>query len=569
MKTTLRSHPSTISQPREPLPPDTSPAGNVTSAPAPRRPRVLGVDVARGVALVGMIAVHILPDFTSDGAPTVTTIVAAGRSAATFVLIAGVSLTFLSGGRTVVQGRARTAVSAGLAVRAVLIGAIGLALGLLAPLNNIDGILPHYGLMFLVAIAMLGLAPLALGGVAVAAIVLGPVLLLATADGLPSPDGDPSLATLVHDPLGLLVQLTVTGSYPLVVFIAYLCAGLAIGRLDLTSRRVAWWLFGGGVALAAMAQVVSAIILYPLGGLARLAAEGGLPDGGKALLWDPQGATSWWYLALPAPQSFTPVDLANTLGSAIAVLGAALLLTRVPAIARLLRPLAVAGSMVLTLYSAHLVILATGVLQDNSELLFLLMVAGALVFAGLWQRWFGHGPLERIVTVAAGQARRATTRLLAEPPSTTAGTTGNTRRVSTKVIRGTRQLMRPLAIAGALALAFWAGARSTPPVPDSPPVAVGPGTAATGPNPDRYCVLSGQLDDITAQYPDQPKAVLGKVAPMLDEMARVAPVEIRDAVLTEIAHVRVQGADPAVAGPNVAAVNRADTTLTAFDDENC
>lgn len=129
--------------------------------------------------------------------------------------------------------------------------------------------------------------------------------------------------------------------------------------------------------------------------------------------------------------------------------------------------------------------------------------------------------------------------------------------------------MRPLAIAGALALAFWAGARSTPPVPDSPPVAVGPGTAATGPNPDRYCVLSGQLDDITAQYPDQPKVVLGKVAPMLDEMARVAPVEIRDAVLTEIAHVRVQGADPAVAGPNVAAVNRADTTLTAFDDENC
>lgn len=560
MKTTRHSHPSTISQPREPLPPDTAPAGNVTSAPAPRRPRVLGVDVTRGVALVGMLAVHTLPDFTSDGAPTVTTIVAHGRAAATFVFIAGVGLTFLSGGRKVVQGRARTAVSAGLAVRAVLIGTIGLTLGLLAPLNDIEGILPHYGLMFLLAIAMLGLAPLALSGVAVAAIVLGPVLLLATGNGLASSEGDPSLATLVHDPLGLLVQLTVTGHYPLVVFIAYLCAGLAIGRLDLTSRRVAWWLFGGGVALAAMAQVVSAIILYPLGGLARLAAESGLPDGGKALLWDPQGATSWWYLALPAPQSFTPVDLAHTLGSAIAVLGAALLLTRVRVITRLLRPLAVAGSMVLTLYSAHLIILATGVLEDSPELLFLLMVAGALVFAGLWQRRFGQGPLERIVTVAAGQARRATTRRLAERPSTTAGTTGNTRRVSTKVIRGTGQLMRPLAIAGALALAFWAGARSTPP---------GPGTAATGPNTDRYCVLSGQLDDITTQYPDQPKVVLGKVAPMLDEIARVAPVEIRDAVLTDIADIRAEGADPAMAGPNVAAVDRADTTLTAFDDEEC
>jgi hypothetical protein len=147
--------------------------------------------------------------------------------------------------------------------------------------------------------------------------------------------------------------------------------------------------------------------------------------------------------------------------------------------------------------------------------------------------------------------------------------TGNTRRVSTKVIRGTGRLMRPLAIAGALALAFWAGARSTPPVPDSPPVAVGPGTAATGPNLDRYCVRSDQLDDIDTQYPDQPKVVLKKVAPMLDEMARVAPVEIRDAVLTEIADIRADGADPAVDGPDDAALNRADTTLTAFHDKNC
>jgi uncharacterized membrane protein YeiB len=542
-----------------------------------------------------MMAVHTLPSFTSDGAPTVTTIVAHGRSAATFVLIAGVGLAFLSGGRTVAQGYRRTALSAGLAVRAILIGILGLFLGLLSPrLDDIAGILPFYGLLFLVAVPMLWLAPLALAGIATAAIALGPVLLIATADsGLPDVSGDPTPATLLHDPLGLLLQLGVTGAYPAVVFIAYLCAGLAIGRLDLSSRRVAWWLFGGGAGLAVLAQVVSAIVLYPLGGLARLAADSGAPDGGQALLWDPPGATSWWYLALPAPQTYTPVDLAHTLGSAIAVLGAVLLLTRVPAIARLLRPLAVAGSMVLTLYSAHLVILATGVRGNSPELLFLVMVTGALVFAGLWRRWFGQGPLERVVAMAAGQARQATARLLAARPSTTADTTGNTRRVSANVLRGTGQLMRPLAIAGALALAFLAGARSTAPVPDSPgpvvaaapvgaadpgppsgpvppqAVPVGLAAAATSPNLDRYCVLSGQLDEITTQYPDQPKAILGKVAPQLDEMARVAPVEIRGAVLTTIADVRAQGSDPAVAGPDVAALNLADTTLTAFDDRNC
>jgi uncharacterized membrane protein len=46
-----------------------------------RKPRLMGVDVARGVALLGMLAVHTLPDFTSNDAPTVTVVLAAGRSA--------------------------------------------------------------------------------------------------------------------------------------------------------------------------------------------------------------------------------------------------------------------------------------------------------------------------------------------------------------------------------------------------------------------------------------------------------------------------------------------------------
>ena len=90
----------------------------------------------------------------------------------------------------------------------------------------------------------------------------------------------------------------------------------------------------------------------------------------------------------------------------MAVLGAALLLTRVPAVARVLWPVAVAGSMVLTLYSAHLLLLATDVLQDDLVLLYVLMVVGALAFALLWRRRFRQGPLERLVAVVAGRARR-------------------------------------------------------------------------------------------------------------------------------------------------------------------
>jgi uncharacterized membrane protein YeiB len=384
------------------------------------RPRVGGVDVARGLALLGMMATHAFDTFNNDGSPTAATVIAGGRSAATFVLVAGVGLAFLSGGRTPVHGRDRTAVAAGLAVRALLIGAIGLTLGLFAQFNEINGILPFYAVMFLFAIPLLGIRPLMLAGIAAALIALGPVLLVATAAaGLPyaGSSAEPSLGTLIHHPFGLLIQLFITGQYPVVVYLAYLCAGMAIGRLDLSSRRLAWWLLGGGLALALTARIVAAVLLYPLGGLARLIAQSPLHDNpdlaAKILLWDPRQDTSWWYLALPSPHAHTPVDLVHTLGSAMAVLGAALLLTRVPAVARVLSPVAVTGSMSLTIYSAHLLLLATGVLQNHHLLLYVLMVLGALAVAHLWRRRFGQGPLERLVAVLAGRARRTVANLLA------------------------------------------------------------------------------------------------------------------------------------------------------------
>ncbi len=569
----------------------------VPTAAVPRRERLLGVDVARGVALVGMMAVHAFPTFTSDGTPTVATTVAAGRSAATFVLLAGVGVAFLSGGRAVVQGRDRTAVRVGLAVRAVLIGALGLGLGLLHLPGDVSGILPFYGVLFLLAIPLLGVAPLALTGVVAASIALGPVLLVATADaGLPGADAatDPTPATLVHDPLGLLGQLCLnTGGYPVVVFIAYLCAGLAIGRLDLTSRRVGWWLLGAGAALAFAARVVSLIVLYPLGGLAHVTTQDGAAGATEALLWDSQ-PSSWWYLADPAPQSYTPVDLAHTLGSAMAVLGAALLLSRVRVVARLLRPLAVAGAMSLTLYSAHLLVLATGVLGDRPLLLFVLMVAGVLAYALLWRRWIGQGPLERVVATVAGLARRATGRLLADRPSG-ALMDGQPGPIRPNVLRGAAQLLRPLVVAGALALAFWGGAYvaaaedvddtvstveessvaadlPASPDPDLSPVGVGAPPAPSGGvigDVERYCTLSSQIDDLDTLYPDQPETILRQATPQLDEIGWAAPAQIRPAVLLAVADIRAEGGAPAVTAPDAVALVRAEMSIDAFEEARC
>jgi uncharacterized membrane protein len=621
--------------------PGASPADAVTSADttvADRKPRVIGVDVARGLALIGMMATHVFGTLDDNDNPTIAHVVAGGRAATTFVLVAGVSLAFLSGGPRGVHGRERIGASAGLAVRAVLVGAIGLALGYLSDANGIFGILQFYAVLFLLAIPLLGFPPMALLGIAAALTILGPMLLVATADaGLPyaGSDAEPTFTTLFQDPVGLLAQLFLTGEYPVVVYLAYLCVGLAIGRLDLRSPRLAWVLLGAGAAIAIASRIVSAVLLYPIGGLARLIEQDGLsndPADVSALLWQPEESSSWWYLALPAPHSHTPIDLLHTVGSAAAVLGAALLLTRIPAISRALSPLAAAGAMSLTLYSAHLILLATGVQDDQPALTFLAMVVGALVLAWAWRYLLGQGPLEALVAKSATAARRGVARLMPQPrpgqterhhadpemPTTEMRTTGRGLRTTTR--RGAKQLLAPMACAGVLALSFLAGAQLTapqgaattdvadasvsdladaaeatgdeatadeateveapdaaaaPPLP-SPASPTAPADAPAPPtgaepnaDPARYCALSDQLYALYDAHPDQPRVIVEKAATQLTEMPQAAPAQIRDAVTVVLDDLRAEAGVPGATAPDEATLTQAEATVEAFEEQSC
>jgi uncharacterized membrane protein len=389
-----------------------------TGAP-PGRPsasakeRIVGLDLARGVALIGMLAVHVFYTFDSNGSPSLATTVAAGRSAATFATVAGVGIALLTGGRRTLGGLERAESAAGIAGRALMIGLIGLTLGYVTTAAGLPDyvILVYYAAMFLLAIPLLGLRTRALVFASLAFAVIGPVVVSA-ADLVPDRSFgiDPRLGDLVHHPAALALEMALSGAYPVVAWLAYICAGLAIGRLDLTSRRVALWMVAGGLALATAAWWASSVLLFQLGGLRQLraAAPPGTAWTDAQLLWDPPaGISSWWWLAGRAPHSTTPFDMFHTLGAAVAVLGAALLLSRVALVRRLLRPIADAGSMVLTLYVGHLLVLSTGVLDAHPHAQFVLLLAALIAFAVGWRRYAGRGPLERVVSWAAARARTA------------------------------------------------------------------------------------------------------------------------------------------------------------------
>lgn len=381
----------------------------VPYTPEPAVPRIVGVDVARGLALLGMFSVHVFGAFHESGSPTPAWMFAGGRSSATFAVTAGIGLAFTTGGHRPATGRpAAVAVAA----RAGVIALIGLLLGYASRAADldVDVILAFYALLFLIAIPLLGLGPRTLAGLSLALAVGAPFAVHALRGVLPEPvfDGDPTLQDVVTDPLGLASDLLVHGDYPVLAWTAYLCAGLALGRLDLTSRKVAPRLFAGGLALVAGVWLVSSLVLFQGGGLRRL-WDAEFPGASRAeALWDSPDGVTWWALLSRAPHSTTPFDLLLTLGSAAAILGGALLLTRNTLLTRALTPLAAAGSMPLTLYTGHVLLLATGALADSPELLYAVMSTGALLFALSW-RHVGRGPLETVVAAAARRCREAVT----------------------------------------------------------------------------------------------------------------------------------------------------------------
>lgn len=378
--------------------------------------RLAGVDAARGLALLGMMATHILPTFESDAqlTPTWVGLAFSGRAAALFAVLAGVGLALSTGRQQPLQGAQLWAARRGIALRALLVGAVGLALGGLDV--NIAVVLVPYALLFLCVLPFIGLSAGRLWGFAAGWLLASPVLAYLLRPWLLA--ADPPLR-LGHSPKWedlaapgrLFGDLFLTGYYPVLQWLAYLLIGLAIGRLALSSVRVPALLLAAGAGTAVLALWLGRVFMEDWGGRAALQQTLGDPSYPLAgllrvnLAGIDQSGSGWW-LASSAPHSGTTLDLLHTSGTAAAVLGLCLLLGRLADWVELdlLLPCRGAGAMTLSLYAAHLWVMASlygrplpaGWTVEGvywAQALAVLVLGGA--FAALsWRgplEWAGHG----------------------------------------------------------------------------------------------------------------------------------------------------------------------------------
>ncbi|TQL66623.1 uncharacterized protein DUF1624 [Nocardioides albertanoniae] len=366
--------------------------------------RLVGVDVARCLALLGMMATHLLDPIGASGELTRVQSLAGGRSAALFAVLAGVSLALMTGRHTPVRGQVLRSRALGLAVRALLIAAIGLVLGALDA--DVAIILTYYGVLFVLGLPFLGLRARWLWLLGVAWIVVGPLISMGIRPMLPERQFASPEPSHLLEPGRLLAELLFTGYYPAVPWLAYLLIGMAIGRIDLRNRLVvdmvwtsgiilsisATWISGRLTRLPSVAEVL--VRTYP-----ELDLDGVLTKISLGLYGQTPVDGGWQWLLVVAPHSSTPFDLAQTIGSSMFAIGACQMISlRLRGRWRVgLAVLFGAGTMTLSLYSLHVVMMTDAVWPAQTPGTYVVHVLVVLGIGALVTAWGRPGPLEWLV----------------------------------------------------------------------------------------------------------------------------------------------------------------------------
>lgn len=336
--------------------------------------RVSGVDFARGLAVIGMFAAHLLwirDPFTWTDAATWVAVVD-GRSSILFATLAGVSIGLSTGGRVPPTGTALRSARLRLIVRAVLLWVIGVLLILTGV--PVYVILPAYALLFLLAVPLIAVRARPLLVAASVLAVVMPVVQVAL-------DDLPLWGTASGDALSLALGW----HYPFPTWAAFVVAGLGLARADIRRLSVQLRMLGAGAALAIVAYGAAAVtdVAETESGSSYLAA-----------LWTARA------------HSTGILEVVGSGGFAVAVLAACLLACRTVAVWVVL-PLRAVGAMPLTAYVGQLLVwaaVATAVLGQPGDLAgfrdlepFWPLTLATVVLCTAWALLVGRGPLEWVV----------------------------------------------------------------------------------------------------------------------------------------------------------------------------
>lgn len=332
--------------------------------------RLTGVDVARAVALIGMVTVHFGPGRDVGAGPAAFVYHSFhGKASVLFALVAGVGVGLM------VRRDPSLVVRVRMLYRAAWLVPLGLALQELE--HPVAVILQYYGIYFLGVIPFIGRHRRVLLPGACVTLLIGSAAVLwalvAHPDWMVRMGGQAPL-----DPFG---DLVLGGYYPAVTWVPVVVFGMWLAQVDLHSPRTRVVMVAGGAAALAVTR------------WAGVAA-------GHAFDLDVSRG-SWGWAVSVAGHSEMPLAVIGAVGFATAIIGASLALADV--VPALVHPLAALGRLALTVYVGHLVVYAmvpdlfpaSTVPQGIRHVLW--FGVAMAVFSTLWLWRLPRGPLEAVV----------------------------------------------------------------------------------------------------------------------------------------------------------------------------
>lgn len=406
---------TSLQRPEKASPPLAGPSAE-DAAPAPPGPstaRLVGLDVARALAVFGMYTVHMGPSLSqTSGVGSWIRYLVDGRSSILFATLAGFSLMLIAGRREPKTGLAGRQAKARIAIRALVLLVLGTAM---AMAYGGVVILAFYAMYFLLALPLVKLGATKLAIIAATLAIIAPQLAFMLRKVLTEPVQQTINA---FDPLEKLsgvgvLDLLLTGMYPTLTWMPFVVAGMALARLDLASGAVRKQVAALGTGLAVLGYGLSRRLAGPdaLKSMAESMPKPSNMDMGAKPDMGMFGSQTPDSLLLAGPHSGTTFDIVGSVGVAILVIvGVTAALERFGLLRRLAVPIIAVGSMSLTCYVGHFVVQSAvgmhmGPTASQSWSPLLWFILGATVFATIWSRFFQRGPLEYLLNAATKPAK--------------------------------------------------------------------------------------------------------------------------------------------------------------------
>ncbi len=347
--------------------------------------RIVGIDVARALAVMGMIIVNFKIAFGGEGNEVYKLFASIfeGKAAATFVVLAGVGIAFMS--NNAIRGNDKIKLKdtrVRIAKRAVFLFVIGL---LYTPIWIAD-ILHFYGVYMLITLLLISSSRKLIFSFGLLLILVYPLLMLVW-----DFDIGWNFETLDYSGFwtvsGFFRNLFYNGFHPVIPWAAFMTLGLWFGKQDLSNERF----IRKSILVSTSVFIVTVLISKALITV--------LSEGNQEALFELEQVLG------TSPMPPLPIYMVSGSSVAIFIISTCILIAKKHKNCFLITALTKTGQLALTFYVAH-VIIGMGIVEiidpekmgkysiEFSIIYALVFSAFCVLFALIWTKYKNAGPLE-------------------------------------------------------------------------------------------------------------------------------------------------------------------------------